>query len=342
MAFEVTEDVLIMRIDRLALRQHNKDIRSGFREKMAKWFPDLASQAYDQFGLWSLRPEGVLAPLPKSFQMHHAVVLVHGLDEPGDIWNELIPELQKAGHTPLVFVYPNDQPIIDSARLLTQHLAKLPATGITSISLVAHSMGGLVSRELLSNDQLTGYPKVNRLITVGTPHHGSDLAHFQFVGEMREHVVRIFSGNGVLFGGVFDGAGEAKIDLLPDSAFLTTLNNRPLPTDVIFTSIIGTASPIKSDNIRDFQQQCAKLFNGQADTQINQISDAVEKLVNGIGDGCVSKASAHLQGVNDEVIIEANHRSMLRTIPIISHGKPPAIPIILDRLARDLPKATDD
>lgn len=330
--FEATDDVLVMRVDRLALRQQNKAIRTGFREKMIAWFPDLANQAYDQFGLWSVRPEGVLAPLPRSFQMQHVVVLVHGLDEPGDIWDELIPALQHAGHTPLVFVYPNDQPIIESAKLLTEHLSKLPATGITSISLIAHSMGGLVSREMLSNEALKGYPKVDRLITVGTPHHGSELARFEIVGEMREHVIRIFSGNGVLFGGVFDGAGEAKIDLLPDSEFLTTLNKRPLPEGVAFTSIIGIASPIEMDKVSAFEQQCAKLFNKPSDPQNQQLTAAVSKLVNGIGDGCVSVESAHLDGVTDEVILQANHRTMLRTIPVISHGKPPAIPVILDRL----------
>ncbi|HAI12977.1 MAG TPA: hypothetical protein DCM28_14820 [Phycisphaerales bacterium] len=338
--FKVDDDQLVLRVNNAELRRQDKTIRSSFREKMAQWFPDLASQAYDQYGLWSLRPQGVLAPLPKSFQMDRVVVLVHGLDEPGDIWDELIVELQQAGHTPLVFVYPNDQPITDSAKLFTQHLVKLSATGMTSISIVAHSMGGLVSREMLSDPKMTGYPKVQRLITVGTPHHGSDLAHFQFVGEMRDQAVRLFSGNGVLFGAVFDGAGEAKIDLLPGSDFLTTLNARPLPEDVTMTCIIGNASPIETDKIRDFEKKCADFFNNN-DSEIHQFSDAVQKLSTGIGDGCVSMESAHLEGLSDEVILQANHRSLLRTIPVLSNGKPPAIAIVLDRLSDQLPQMDD-
>jgi pimeloyl-ACP methyl ester carboxylesterase len=279
-----------------------------------------------------------MAELPHAFQMHHVVVLVHGLDEPGDIWDELITALQQAGHTPLVFVYPNDQPIVDSAKLLTEQLSRLPATGVTSISLVAHSMGGLVSREMITNPQMKGYPTVTRLITVGTPHHGSELAHFQFVGELREQVVRLFSGNGILFGSVFDGAGEAKVDLLPGSTFLTTLNARPMPDGIAMTSIIGIASPVQELKIQAFEKQFATQLNEQGMQRAQSVSKALEQLVAGIGDGCVSLASAHLEGVTDEVTVHANHRTMLRTVPLISHGTPPAIPVILDRLASDAPQ----
>src|SRR5690606_22566445 len=37
------------------------------------------------------------------------VLLVHGLDEPGDIWDDLTPALHEAGHTVVRFNYPNDQ-----------------------------------------------------------------------------------------------------------------------------------------------------------------------------------------------------------------------------------------
>ena len=333
--FTASDDAFVMRVDRLAMREKNKAIRSQIREKMAGWFPDLAREAYDQYGLWSVRPNGILAKLPHRFQMDHVVVLVHGLDEPGDIWDELIVALKQAGHTPLVFVYPNDQPITDSAKLLTEQLARLPQTGIKSVSLVAHSMGGLVSREMLSNDDMRGYPKVKRLIMVGTPQHGSSLAYFQFVGELRDQIVRLFSGNGILFGSIFDGAGEAKIDLLPGSVFLTTLNVRPLPQGVVMTSIMGIASPVKRSSIRAFEKQLAPQFNDQGQQQLKQIRKTLEQLVAGVGDGCVSLTSAHLQGISDEVIVQANHRTMLRTVPLISHGKPPAIAVILKRLSSD-------
>lgn len=331
--FTATDDELVMRVDRSVMRKENKIIRSKLRENMEKWFPDLAKQAYDQYGLWSVRPNGMLGRLPNQFQMDHVVILVHGLDEPGDIWDELAPDLTKAGHTPLIFLYPNDQPIVDSAKLLTQELNLLPAKNIKVISIVAHSMGGLVSREVLTNPTLIGYPQVQRLITVGTPHHGSNLAHFQFVGELRDQVVRMFSGNGVLFGSVFDGAGEAKIDLLPQSSFLKTLNARPLPKDVKMTSIIGIASPVKIEAIRDLESKFSELLNADGKEKAAAVRLSLEQLVQGLGDGCVSMDSAHLQGVLDEVVLKANHRTLLRTVPLVSHGKPPAIDVIVARLS---------
>ena len=333
--FTVTNDELVMRVDRSVMRKENKIIRSKLRENMEKWFPELAKIAYEQYGLWSVRPNKMLGHLPNQFQMNHVVILVHGLDEPGDIWDELIPELIAANQTPLVFLYPNDQAVVKSAELLAKELGSLPAKNIKAVSIIAHSMGGLVSREVLTNPAMTGYPKVQRLITVGTPHHGSNLAHFQFVGELRDQVVRMFSGNGVLFGSVFDGAGEAKIDLLPESTFLKTLNARPLPDNVKMTSIIGIASPVTIDAIRDFETKFSEQLNVEGKEQVSQIRQTLEDLVEGLGDGCVPVNSAHLQGVTDEVILEANHRTLLRTVPLISHGKPPAIDVIVDRLAEN-------
>jgi pimeloyl-ACP methyl ester carboxylesterase len=70
------------------------------------------------------------------------VLLVHGLDEPGSIWDELIPELHARGHAVARFDYPNDQPARASADLLLGELRQIRAQGITQIDIVAHSMGG--------------------------------------------------------------------------------------------------------------------------------------------------------------------------------------------------------
>lgn len=51
--------------------------------------------------------------------------------------------------------------------------------GEVEITLIAHSMGGLVSRYYLESrefDQQAGFATVRRLITLGTPHRGSPLA----------------------------------------------------------------------------------------------------------------------------------------------------------------------
>ncbi len=78
------------------------------------------------------------------------------------------------------------------------------------IDLVAHSMGGLVARFYLQ--QLGGARRVDRLITLGTPHRGSHAANFIPSALVRQ--------------------------LLPDGPFLRHLNGLPAP-DVHTTSIVA-------------------------------------------------------------------------------------------------------
>ena len=79
------------------------------------------------------------------------------------------------------------------------------------IDLVAHSMGGLVARFYLQ--QLGGARRVDRLITLGTPHHGSHAANFVPSALVRQ--------------------------LLPEGPFLRHLNALPAPGDVRVTSIVA-------------------------------------------------------------------------------------------------------
>ena len=68
-------------------------------------------------------------------------------------------------------------PYADIERFAVQLAAKVDAvcaaTDAKSVALVGHSMGGLVSRAYLRR---FGAARVERIITIGTPHHGSVLA----------------------------------------------------------------------------------------------------------------------------------------------------------------------
>lgn len=52
----------------------------------------------------------------------------------------------------------------------------LERSGTEKIDMICHSMGGLVARHYISH--LGGDKKVERLVTIGTPHHGSGLWSF--------------------------------------------------------------------------------------------------------------------------------------------------------------------
>ena len=81
--------------------------------------------------------------------------------------------------------------------------------GVNKINIVGHSMGGLIARNYI---QLRGgSDKVERLICLGSPHHGSKLAAF-----------------------TLDPLGKL---LVPNSDFLQRLNQAPIPENVATTNI---------------------------------------------------------------------------------------------------------
>ena len=73
---------------------------------------------------------------------------------------------------------------------------------------------------------------------------------------------------------------------------------------------------------------------GMEDTAGSRLATSMfQEAVRGIGDGVVSIESARLPGVDDTVVVEANHLSMIVNL-LRSDSTPPAIPIVLERLAR--------
>ncbi len=277
------------------------------------------------------------------------VVLVHGLDEPGGIWDQLAPALAGAGYTAVRFDYANDQAIALSATSLFNSLDELREYGVKTIDFVCHSMGGLVVRDTITRE---GFGEkgimVDRLITIGTPHGGSPWARLRAVSEIREQVQRWVESDDLdpqrLLGFARDGVGQAGADLLPGSNFLTELDARTLPDGIAVTCIVGrmtsktgveAGSVLAASALRDLV--------GSEDAWA--IMGAVDRFGRELGDGVVPMSSAVLDGVDDVVILQANHRAMVRTVELGevirqigglgASDEPPAIAVVLDRLARE-------
>ena len=89
-----------------------------------------------------------------------------------------------AGHTSFYVRYNTGLPVADSAAHLAALLAELEAAyplPIDEITLIGHSMGGLVIRGACASGRLpsTGWrARVRRAIYIGTPHDGADLERF--------------------------------------------------------------------------------------------------------------------------------------------------------------------
>jgi pimeloyl-ACP methyl ester carboxylesterase len=107
--------------------------------------------------------------------------------------------------------------IRDSAALIARKVESLVAqTGVPSVDIVGHSMGGLVG--LYYVKRLEGRHRVRRLILLGTPATGTWSA---------------------LLGLVTAPFGPASLQLLPASPFLRELNEAPLPPGVDVVAVAG-------------------------------------------------------------------------------------------------------
>jgi hypothetical protein len=124
---------------------------------------------------------------------------------------------------------------------ITAVLLKNP--GHSSVILAAHSMGGLAARSYLQfHVSPNTLPNVIKLITVGTPHAGTELA------VLCQQAVPLCDAVGLAPSSVAVG------ELRPGSPTLDTLNdltNHLLPSGVAYVSVIGTGTDVIASPGRD-------------------------------------------------------------------------------------------
>lgn len=320
-------------------REEEKAIRSQLRETVDSKFPDQRDSFYRTFGLSTYGENPDASDGPDLGRK--TVILVHGLDDPGKVWQDLAPALAREDGNVWLMHYPNDQPITASALLFFEELKGLKRRGIRRIAIVAHSMGGLVSREMLTHPDIaygqaaeTGQvPGVSLLIMVGTPNHGSQMARFRLFGEIRDQLTRLSKGEASWLGGVFDGAGEAKIDLLPGSRFLTGLNGRPHPQGVDMLIIAGIITPWNERDIAQWVDRLRSDSSGDHQEEFGALAGYITSMTYGLGDGLVTVESTRLKGVPHRTV-SGTHLSMIRNIAADNPRVPPAVPIIVDHVKR--------
>ncbi len=281
------------------------------------------------------------------------VLLVHGLDEPGSIWDDLAPALRGAGFAVARFEFPNDQGIGASARELGAALRTLRAAGTRRVDLVCHSMGGLVAWDsLTSPGDYAGkaqgseeLPAVDRLFLIGTPFRGSELARARAVTEVREQVLRWWATKSKnvheLARAREDGLGEAGDDLRPGSAYLSELMARPRPQGGRTTVIVGRVTAAAAEGITEFLKDpvFGEILTPEEVARLSErVRGAAAKIESEVGDGVVPMSSARLENVEDTVVLEGSHRGMLERTTVdralTGADQPPAIAIILERLGR--------
>ncbi len=145
------------------------DLRGSLRLFAGEYAALLGSAWRMGFGWWFMREP---APAPADAP----VLLVHGVLCNGGIWLGVRGALRRRGLGP-VYTISYGPPLASIETFADQLAARVEAivaaTGAPTVSLVAHSMGGLVARAYMRRH---GSARVSRLVTLGTPHAGSVLA----------------------------------------------------------------------------------------------------------------------------------------------------------------------
>ncbi|MEO1228330.1 MAG: alpha/beta fold hydrolase [Myxococcota bacterium] len=128
---------------------------------------------------FALHPFGSIdPPLPpeKLVRQGRPLLLVHGFMQARSNFVLLGPRLAGWGLGPIftVNLRTMDGDLEHHARVLSERIDQIRrATGARQIDCVAHSMGGLVARLAEAGRK---EPRIRRLVTLGTPHHGTQVA----------------------------------------------------------------------------------------------------------------------------------------------------------------------
>lgn len=137
--------------------------------------------------------------LPTGRAERTPIIFIHGLYHNHTAWYLYLRWFRRWGweHTTAMNLRGKFRSIQNYVQVLTEEVERVLAdTGSSQVDLVGHSMGGLVIRSYLAND--SAKEKVRRVVTLGSPHHGSKFTVF--------------------------GVGEATKEMRPGSSFLEKLN----------------------------------------------------------------------------------------------------------------------
>ena len=136
---------------------------------------------------------------------------------------------------------------------------------------------------------------------------------------------------------ITDGLGEAGSDLKPRSKFLKSLNANPRRDGVKYTIVAGNLNPARRMTANCLENTASWIPNrvsnvwGIRHTKNKLAGSAQRMRERGKSDGPVGVSRCKLKGVDDFVVVAADHTSLHYPI----NGNPPAAwETIRDRLSR--------
>lgn len=161
------------------------------------------------------------------------VLFVHGTKGSPHNWIYLCMRLDRTRYQPLFYYYPSGIRLSLSAAILNEELRELRQQyGFQKMVVVAHSVGGLVSRAFISRYVSDGHNDfINLFVTFATPWSGFEMAD---ASQQRPHK-----------------SIPAWADLGPQSSFIQKTMNAKLPAHLRHYIFYGTNDVLSADKATD-------------------------------------------------------------------------------------------
>jgi len=243
------------------------------------------------------------------------VVIVHGYNSRPEEFDALRGRLRNAGFACAVMSYPNDAAVAFSGRQLASALRAFERQNPDRrVALVAHSMGGLVSRVVIEDPDTASIGNVDQLIMVATPNHGSNLARVPVSLDVWQNWLdgEPDTVKTVFFDSVLDGLNEARFDLQPESELLQRLNGLPRNPNVRYSLILGNKGPATREQLDELRRLIIATRDRNValralGPRLDELLEDLDELVDGVGDGAVAVERGRLEGVDDTIVLGFNH-----------------------------------
>lgn len=209
-----------------------------------------------------------LGPTPSGKPTKLPIILAHGFNaSPTNYWGfrGVAEALKKDGHKVIVAsVPPYDGPEVRAEHLAT-YVDEALAGGAKKVNIIAHSMGGLDSRYLISS---LGYgDRVASLTTISTPHRGSAVADValglvKFLGPADDAIDALATLWGLTFSDVAENSDvSAALSALAESSAPAFNAENPDDKRVFYQSWAGVSSLFGIRGPRD-KSTCGVILGG--------------------------------------------------------------------------------
>ena len=266
------------------------------------------------------------------------VCLIHGLNSTGAVFEHLSPALEAAGYGVVTYDFPYNRDLDETSADFGRDWLRFRREHSESIRwvIVSHSMGALLARSYIESARVDEPVEIAALLMLAPPNHGSHLAHGQTLlqtiqtlqsvrGERRTDPLAYLG----------DGLGAAADDLSPGSVYLNDLNAHPRRSGVVYRTIAGDSAYLNREARRQVEARLsmAGQFGGFGRLLAGSLSGQLDEITDGLGDGCVSVASARLDGVTEFEVLHANHLELIRAPLLFPDPGPIAsLPLLLEWL----------